>query len=131
MKNLLQFVKFGLVGLSNTVISYLVYVVLVWFDIHYLLASAVGFVVSVCNSFYWNNRYVFQSKEADVWWKKLLRTFIAYAGTGLLLSNILLFVWVECFHIGKLIAPVINLIITVPLNFVINKYWAFGEKKHG
>lgn len=128
MKNLFQFVKFGIVGASNTLISYIIYVILVRMHVHYIAASAAGFVVSVINSFYWNNRYVFRNKEAGVWWKKLMRTFIAYAGTGLVLANILLFVWVDCMHIHKLVAPIINLLITVPLNFVINKYWAFGEK---
>jgi len=130
MKNLYQFVKFGIVGVSNTVISYIVYVAMVELHVHYIAASTAGFVISVVNSFYWNNRYVFKEGEAGVWWKKFMRTFIAYAGTGLVLANILLFIWVDCLHINKLVAPVINLLITVPLNFVINKYWAFGEKRN-
>ncbi|MCM1467454.1 MAG: GtrA family protein [Alistipes sp.] len=131
MKSLLQFVKFGLVGLSNTAISYGIYVILVRLGVYYLFASVAGFVVSVLNSFYWNNRYVFQDKAAGQWWKKLIRTFLSYAGTGLVLSNILLYIWVEFVHLNEMIAPVVNLVITVPLNFVINKYWAFGEKRNG
>ena len=57
---LLQFIKFGIVGLSNTLISYGVYAGLTYVGVPYVLASVIGFVVSVLNSFFWNNRYVFK-----------------------------------------------------------------------
>ena len=60
---LMQFVKFGIVGLSNTVISYVIYVVtLILFQknnlipsVDYLAAQVIAFVLSVLWSFYWNN----------------------------------------------------------------------------
>ena len=36
--------------------------------------------------------------------------------------------WVQVFHISEFIAPIINLLVSVPLNFIINKFWAFREK---
>lgn len=129
-EKLQQFVKFGIVGLSNTLISYVVYVVLVFMGVYYLAASLIGFVVSVLNAYYWNNKYVFQTDagESRVWWKTLIKTFASYAGTGLVLSNILLILWVEILHWPEIIGPLINLIVTIPLNFVLNKYWAFKKQ---
>ncbi|OYP50573.1 polysaccharide biosynthesis protein GtrA, partial [Lachnotalea glycerini] len=49
--------------------------------------------------------------------------------TGLILANILLIIWVDVLHIPKLFGPIINLIITIPLNFMINKLWAFKDTK--
>ena len=126
-KELMQFVQFGIVGISNTFISYFSYLILYKLGCHYLVASVFSFVVSVSNSFYWNNKYVF---EKDTEGKKNLiktyaKTFIAYSFTGLILSNVLLYVWVELVRISGVIAPLINLIITIPVNFIINKYWAF------
>lgn len=131
LESIIQFIKFGIVGLSNTFISYVVYIVLVAANFHYLLASIIGFLISVVNAFYWNEKYVFkaENKAQRVWWKVFLKTFLSYAGTGLILNNILLVVWVDWFEISKVIAPIINLLITVPLNFVMNKYWAFRNKK--
>lgn len=131
LESIIQFIKFGIVGLSNTFISYVVYIVLVAANFHYLLASIMGFLISVVNAFYWNEKYVFkaENKAQRVWWKVFLKTFLSYAGTGLILNNILLVVWVDWFEISKVIAPIINLLITVPLNFVMNKYWAFRNKK--
>ena len=128
--SLIQFVKFGIVGLSNTLISYVVYVAGVRFGMHYLLASILGFVISVLNSFYWNNDYVFgQGKEERNLLKTLLKTFMAYAFTGLVLANILLYIWVDILGISEYLGPLINLVVTVPLNFVINKLWAFRGGK--
>ena len=128
--SLIQFVKFGIVGLSNTLISYVVDVAGVRFGMHYLLASILGFVISVLNSFYWNNKYVFgQGKEERNLLKTLLKTFMAYAFTGLVLANILLYIWVDILGISEYLGPLINLVVTVPLNFVINKLWAFRGGK--
>ena len=128
---LLQFIKFGIVGLSNTLISYGVYVGLTYVGVPYVLASVIGFVVSVLNSFFWNNRYVFKKNDGEqrnLWWT-LAKTFLAYAGTGLISSNILLVLFVEKMGISKYLAPILSLVITIPLNFVINKFWSFRTKR--
>lgn len=127
----LQFVKFGVVGVSNTVIWYVVYASLTYVGVHYILSNIISFFVSVSNSFFWNNRYVFkkyESEKRNPWWA-LLKTFVAYAGTGLVLSNLLLTLFVEVFKMSKFIAPILPLFITIPLNFVINKYWSFRSRK--
>jgi putative flippase GtrA len=41
-----------------------------------------------------------------------------------------LFVFIEFFNISKYIAPFFGLIITIPLNFILNKLWAFSSVKH-
>lgn len=128
---MLQFIKFGIVGFSNTIISYLVYAVLTYFGIPYVAANVVGFVVSVLNSFFWNNKYVFKksnNQERNLWFA-LIKTFIAYSTTGLILNNILLVLLVEKLAVSKYIAPIFVLIVTIPLNFVINKYWSFSNRK--
>ena len=129
--SLIQFIKFGIVGFSNTIISYTVYASLTYLGAPYLLASILGFVISVLNSFFWNNRYVFKKggdERRNPWWA-LLKTFLAYAGTGLLLTNILLVFFIEKCAISKYLAPLFSLMITVPLNFLINKFWSFRTKK--
>ena len=122
-----QFIKFGIVGLSNTFISYAMYATLTFLGIPYLLANVTGFLLSVLNAFFWNNRYVFRKSDDEtriLWWS-LAKTFLSYAGTGLVLANILLVVFVEKFGISKYIAPILTLVITIPLNFLMNKFWSF------
>lgn len=127
---LCEFIKFGLVGISNTVISYVAYVVCVYVGIHYFGANAIGFVISVLNSFYWNNKYVFTCQEGQKrsWLPALLKTFVSYGTTGIVLASLLLYLWVDVLGISEYLAPLLNLIITIPLNFVLNKLWAFKTK---
>lgn len=126
-----QFVKFGLVGLSNTVISYATYYILLPFNCNKYVASVIGFVLSVVNAFYWNNSYVFkkEEKEERSTFAAFVKLFMSYAGTGLLLHNVLLWFFTSICHISDYVAPVINLFITIPLNFILNKFWAFRAKK--
>lgn len=125
-KLLAQFIKFGLVGLSNTLVSWICYYVILWFnDDLYMLGSLVGTVVSIANAFFWNDRFVFTGGE-KTWrskMKRLGKTYISYGGTSLL-SIVLLWLEVQL-GVSKVIAPIVNLIITIPLNFVINKLWTF------
>jgi len=124
----LQFIKFGIVGFSNTAIAYAIYYVfLVYLGQHYIVANTAAFVLSVLNSFFWNDRYVFKRKsdEKRNFWGALLKTYVSYASTGLVLSGILLFIFIELLHISDKIAPLLGLAVTVPLNFVLNKKWAF------
>ena len=125
----IQFVKFGLVGVSNTLVSWICYYIILWMDDNlYMLGSLVGTIVSIANAFIWNDRFVFKGQEND--WKNRLKrlgkTYVSYGGTSLL-SMLLLWIEVQLFGVSKVIAPVVNLLITIPLNFLINKFWTFRK----
>ncbi len=134
--SLAQFIKFGLVGITNTAISYGINVLVLkilqpyhlgW---DYVAGNVIAFILSVLWSFYWNNKYVFVTEEGQKrdTWQALLKTYISYGFTGIILTNILSYVWIDVLGISKYIAPLINLVISIPLNFIINKLWAFRTK---
>ena len=136
VEGLTQFVKFGLIGVTNTLISYGIYMLVIWlmkpvnFAYDYIIGSVLGFIISVLWSFYWNNKLVFtEGSEKRNILKSLLKTYLSYAATGIVLSNILLYVFVDLMGIPKAVAPILGLLITVPLNFILNKYWAFRKEK--
>ena len=60
--------------------------------------------------------------------KTLVKTFISYGFTGIIMNNILSWIWISKLGISKYIAPIINLLASVPINFYMNKLWAFKEK---
>lgn len=37
--------------------------------------------------------------------------------------------WVQICYVSEWIAPIINLLVSVPLNFLINKFWAFKKEE--
>ena len=120
-KSFMQFVKFCLVGVSNTLISLAVYYVFVIIDARlYIIGNAVGFVVSVLNAYFWNSKFVFDKKDEKV--KTVVKTFIAY-GTNLIIGTALLYLFVDVCGLSEFIAPLLNLIVTIPLNYVLNKFW--------
>lgn len=154
-KGIVQFIKFGIVGLSNTAVSYLIYMLFYFVlktNVH--IANLFGFIISVLNAYLWQNIFVFKQeagKEKRVWWKVLLKTYASYAFTGLLLAELLLILWLNVIDISRFMqpvcdllaklniaitpkalavsaAPILNLVITVPLNFIINRFWAYKQK---
>ena len=133
---LVQFVKFGVIGVTNTLLSYVLNVITLMllkpYEISwdYVIGNLVGFFLSVLWSFYWNNKLVFtlENGQKRHLGKALLKTYISYSFTGIFLCNVLSYVWIDLLGISKLIAPMINLVISVPINFLINKFWAFRTK---
>ncbi len=135
---LLQFVKFGIVGVSNTAISYgiemLCYYVLFvnvpWSEsVRILATSVLAFVVSVTNSYYWNNRYVFGSGTKKTVRQHLtayLKTVACYGVTGLLLAPAIK-VYVTALGVPYWLSSLGALVVTIPLNFILNKFWAFRK----
>lgn len=120
---MIQFLKFGMVGIANTLISLSVYYVLIYMNANYIFANTMGFFIGVLNAYYWNKRYVF-TNEVKSKGKSFIKVSISY-GSTFLLSTLLLYIMVDLLLISEWIAPIINLIITVPLNFILNKLWAF------
>lgn len=130
-----QFIKFGIIGVSNTLLSYVLYLIFLKMlennhmipDYDYLASSVLTFCICTVWSFYWNNRFTFKREDGEG--RKLFKTFfktvLCYSLTGLILQNILLYVLVEFMRLPKEIVPILILIVTVPLNFLLNKYWAF------
>lgn len=131
----LQFVKFGLVGALNTVLSYIItevgyYLLRIPLDNETLalqISQTVAFIITVFISFLINSALVFKKEEGQTRnpWKTLVKTYIAYSFTGIFLNNVLLYVEVSLLHISPLIAPLLNLIVDVPINFFMNKLWAY------
>lgn len=159
-KNVIQFIKFGLVGVSNTLVNYVVYVIFVSLGFHYTIANTLGFLISVLNAYFWGSRFVFkedETKEKRIWWQVLLKTYASYA-LGFVINTVLLALWIDVVHVGQyfgfvgdvigwasgfigflpktmtaeeiseIVAPILNMFVTVPINFVINKFWAYKQK---
>ena len=134
--NFVQFIKFGLVGVSNNIIFFIVYLATVFllkrfnYEYDYIVGNILGFFRSVFWSYLLNNKFVFSLKKGETrsFKKTLFKTYISYGFTGIILNNILSYLFISICSISKYLVPLINLIITIPINFIINKFWAYKTK---
>ena len=128
-----EFVKFGLVGISNTIVYWFISSLITGLlrqrvDKSYLYGNTIAFIVSVYWSFVWNRRFVFQDhSKGKAYFKALIKAYITYSFTGIVLYNILSWLWIDVIGISYLIAPILNSVIGFPVNYVMNKKWTFGK----
>jgi putative flippase GtrA len=118
-----QFIKFGIVGVSNTLLTFVVYTVLLKvFGVWYLAASAIGFAVGATNGFLLNRRWTFRGHVGDAF------TPVRWAivqGCGLAINEGLLFLFVHDAHLDKLLAQVFATAVVTVTTFLANRAWTF------
>lgn len=135
-KSVVQFIKFGMVGVSNTLLSYCIYAGTVWGFQHndiflkngYLIAQFGAFFISATWSYCLNSYFTFRDvrkKTIREWICGLLKTFASYSFTGLGCSTLILMILVGKLQLSPYLAQAINLMIGIPLNFMLNKLWVF------
>lgn len=127
--------KFGVVGVSNTIVYWIVSTVVtkIFYDVFkksYFLGNTVAFSVSVVWSFVWNKKFVFHDTSQGVdMWSSLFRTYITYSFTGIIIYNLLSWIWIDLIGFSYVVAPILNSIIGFPMNYLISKKWAFRKNE--
>jgi putative flippase GtrA len=120
---LAQFVKFGLVGVSNTIVALGIYAILLkGFGVWYVAASGIGFAVGAVNGFLLNRRWTFRDHVGD----SLTPVRWAVVQTcGLGVDEGLLYVFVHDAHLDKLLAQVCATAVVTVSTFFVNRAWTF------
>jgi putative flippase GtrA len=118
-----QFVKFGIVGVSNTLIFFLVYTVLLKvFGVWYVAASGIGFAVGATNGFLWNRRWTFRGHVGDA--LTPVRWFVVQT-SGLFLNLGLVYLLVDGAGLGELLGQAVTIVIVTLTTFFANRAWTF------
>lgn len=127
---LVQFVKFGIVGGFNTILTYVIVNVMfyVW-GIDEQIGNIVAFIITVFISYMANSRFVFRdTAKEQSFLAGLVKVYVSYSVTGLFITSALLYLESEILHIPLFIGTFANIFITVPINFILNKFWAYRKK---
>ncbi|MFI4978093.1 MAG: GtrA family protein [Solirubrobacterales bacterium] len=120
---IIQFVKFGIVGVSNTLLFFAIYTVLLkGFGVWYIAASAIGYVVGAVNGFLLNRRWTFKEHVGDA--LTPVRWTIVQ-GCGLALNLGLVYLFVDGVSLDKLIGQACATAIVTVLTFLANRAWTF------
>jgi putative flippase GtrA len=122
---MVQFVKFAVVGVLNSAIQYLVFLFLYSFTgTQYLLASIIGYVAGMTNSYILNRRWTFESRN-----QKLLTELSRFVAVNLVSLGVnlgLLYLLVSTRVMIPQRAQVVAIVGSTLVNFVLNKVWTFA-----
>ncbi|MBE5784575.1 MAG: GtrA family protein [Clostridiales bacterium] len=142
---MLQFIKFAVVGASNTVVDFLVFQLLNLTLGWAYLAQVIGYSAGVLNSYFWNSRWTFKREHDRSAREKAAFLAVNLASLGVSLGVLWLCknplgitdVWVSSWlpkalsgfvngdTVGKLIATPCAILV----NFIGNKLFVFRTKR--
>ena len=117
-----QLGRFFVVGLGNTVLSFIVYRLLLAIGAWYLLAAPLAFAVGAVNGFVFNRRWTFHARDTTR--ARVLYVIVQVAGAVSTTLLVLLFVRVAgTGRIGAYLAAVPPVTLGM---FVANRLWTFA-----
>ena len=138
-QGILQFIKFGLVGISNTAVDWLVFFILVNTVLLNFesepIAKAIAFVVAVINSFIWNTIWTFrqeyrESVKRENRAKKNSIIFVRFVAVSLIGwgVNYLAFEYTRVdLSQSQIISLVAASAAATLWNFFANKFWTYKK----
>lgn len=124
-----QFIQFGMVGAINTILTLVIQWIFLALGFHYLVGSIVSFLITVVLAYALNNIFAFRGEDGTITWsfRAFIKVFLSYSITGFIIANIGLWFWNDVLFINPNISPILNLFITIPMNFILNKFWAYKK----
>ena len=123
-KAIKQAIKYGVVGVINTLIT----AVVIWIMMKLLgcsdvVSNIVGYIAGVLNSFIWNKKWTFKSTEK--WIGSAIRFGVVFGVCYLLQLGLLVFVLDTYLPIDPYYNQLIAMAFYTVINFVMNKFYTF------
>ena len=122
-----KFIKFGIVGILNTLINWTIFAILNFLGMYYIISNIIAYVIATINSYIWNSKWVFKYRGEDK--KETTGKFILLNLFGLSLNTVILYLFVDLMRFNKLIALVITTIIVMIINYILSKFIIFKKPK--
>lgn len=129
------FIKFCVVGTMNTLIDVGILQLLLWstgVDPHtspfLFLFVFIAFFCAMLNGFVLNKLWTFKMRAR----KNTTRQFIKFLISnliGLAIAMVLMYFFVQVFHIGTIVASLMKSAIVLIWNFFASKHWTFRERR--
>lgn len=119
-----QFIKFSVVGTSNTTLDFLIYTAMTRLvGAHYLAANLVSFTIATTWSYTMNRLWTFRDRQSRI--RTQYPKFIIISAIGLGLTSTLLYVFIDLFNLYDLLAKAFSIGIVLFWNFFMNRRWTF------
>ena len=122
-----QFIKFCLVGTTNLILDVFIYWLLTRaFDVYYMLAGVLSFVLVVTWSFLINRRWTFRHQGQDTT-NQYVKFFVVNVIVAILNLSAL-YIFVEWFDFYDLAVKLAAAVVMAFINFGLNKLWTFKTR---
>jgi putative flippase GtrA len=96
------------------------------FFVHYLIAVTVSYSLAILMKFSLTKKFVFQSTKG--FWMGQLARFTTISASGLLLTNMVMFVGVDLFHIQYILSKIWAVGIVFFWTFVMHNVFSFKSR---
>lgn len=117
-----QRIRFIIVGSINTIVGYGAFVIMVFVNMHYLVANICSTIIGITCSYILNKYFTFHSSEKSV--MEICR-FISVYLFSFAIGNLVLLVTVEWMTLTPYLAGGINLAMTTIISWFGHKYFSF------
>lgn len=114
-------------GISNVAVSLIVYNVMLLLNLYFQAANVIAFLAGTLNAYILNKTWVFKNRNGRASIKKEGVSFFALYFITWLIGAVLLEIWVKIFYINEKLAPIINIFIIMPINYIVSKYKVFNK----
>ena len=122
-----EIINYLIVGGMTTLVSICVYALCTkCFNINYMIANVISWIISVLFAYITNRIFVFKSKSNDIFIE--IYQFFKYRVFSFLIEIFLMYVFVELISIDDMISKVIVQVIVIVLNYVFSKLFVFKKE---
>jgi putative flippase GtrA len=120
-----QFRRFLVVGLGNTVVSFVAYRLLLAVETPYVLAAALGFSVGAVNGYVFNRLWTFGARDSA----RARLLYLAVQIVGAASTSLLVLIFVRVAGTGKVGAYVAAIPPVTVCMFLANRVWTFADRR--
>ena len=119
-----QLVKFSLVGVLNTAIQYVVFLVLYRYaGVHYLAASFIGYCAGLLNSYLLNRSWTFHARGGKGSLEFVKFTLVNIVSVSVNVGSLAYLV--SNVHLSPEFGQALAIVLSTAVNFTGNKLWTF------
>lgn len=126
---IIQFIKFNIVGIVNTIVDFAIYTMLTEMaGFSYVLAKSISFPCGMLNSYLMNSGWTFRAERT-----RSKREIFSFILIGLFSYGVSLLIMYICSHFLNISSDFIINIIAMPISAIVsfggNKLLVFNKKK--
>ncbi|MGC5771891.1 GtrA family protein [Paenibacillus pabuli] len=121
---LVTILKFGIVGVLNTVVDAMVFTLLAAAGTTALIAQVISYSCGVMNSYWWNGRWTFQNAGRQGKKTEIMR-FVITNLVVLALSSLILYICNSTLGWSIVISKILATLSGMVINYIASRYWVF------